>query len=351
MKRTRLPLVMALFLGAAGASAPRAAAAQASPDDAAQAQALFDEAFALMNKGKYADACPKLEASQRLDPGMGTQFRLAECYERMWRLARAWALFLEVAEAAKRENRLDREKQARQRADAIRPRVPSMTIVVPPAVASLTGFDVTQDGTRVPQADWGRGVPVDPGEHVIEATAPGKKTWRQKVAVAEGGVAEVTIPALAVEEPGSAGSSTPPGGATSKPLRPEVPVPGPDEPKAGSGQRTAATIATVVGAGGLIAGGALGLLAKMSWDDTLTHCKGGDPARCSPEAVGLQADASRWATLSTVGFAVGGVGLVTAGILWLTAPSSSEPAAKAGVRIVPVVGGEGFGGAVMHGRF
>ena len=30
---------------------------------------------------KFADACPKFEAAMRLDPGMGIQFNLSDCYE------------------------------------------------------------------------------------------------------------------------------------------------------------------------------------------------------------------------------------------------------------------------------
>src|SRR3954467_7016553 len=72
---------------------PRAAHADATLADKAAAQSLFDQGRSLMTKGQYAQACPKLAESQRLDPGLGTQFNLADCYEHLGQTASAWAGF------------------------------------------------------------------------------------------------------------------------------------------------------------------------------------------------------------------------------------------------------------------
>lgn len=63
------------------------------PGNAAAAQGLFDEARALMAAGQAAEACPKLEESQRLDPGSGTLMNLARCYEQTNRIATAWSTY------------------------------------------------------------------------------------------------------------------------------------------------------------------------------------------------------------------------------------------------------------------
>ncbi len=57
-----------------------ARAQSAGTNNRAAAEALFSEGRSLSAKGRYAEACPKFEASQQLDPGLGTMLNLAECY-------------------------------------------------------------------------------------------------------------------------------------------------------------------------------------------------------------------------------------------------------------------------------
>src|SRR4051812_15569899 len=97
----------ALLLSATALLASSPGALAQSP--AAEAQRLFDEATKLMQDFKPALACPKFEEAQRLDPGMATQFRLAECYEKTGRLAAAFTLFREVAAAARAAKSPERE--------------------------------------------------------------------------------------------------------------------------------------------------------------------------------------------------------------------------------------------------
>src|SRR5690242_3704947 len=107
----RVLLVCAAVLAAAPASA------EETTDQ--QAQRLFDEAMTLMKAGKFAEACPKLLQSGKLDPGMGTKYRLAECYEGAGLVGSAFALFTEVAGEAAYSGRTDRQAQARARAAAL----------------------------------------------------------------------------------------------------------------------------------------------------------------------------------------------------------------------------------------
>src|SRR5579859_4502823 len=98
---------MQLLRGALFAAALLAVPRAARADDAA-AQALFSDARKLMTQGRYADACPKLEESQREAPAIGTLFNLADCYEHTDRLASAWAAFLKVAAETKMKGQTDR---------------------------------------------------------------------------------------------------------------------------------------------------------------------------------------------------------------------------------------------------
>src|SRR2546430_16366957 len=86
------------------------ATSPARAGDPAAAQALFTEAKQLMAQGKYAEACPKFDESQRLDPGMGTLFHVGDCDEHLGKTASAWAAFLEVAAQAKAAGQPARER-------------------------------------------------------------------------------------------------------------------------------------------------------------------------------------------------------------------------------------------------
>src|SRR5258705_13207662 len=105
------PQNMLLLLAALGLSS---AAARAQSGDSAVAQALFDQAKQLLADGRTAEACPKLEESQRLEPRSGTLINLARCYEQLGRLASAWSKYIEAATSAKASGNTEREAVARQ---------------------------------------------------------------------------------------------------------------------------------------------------------------------------------------------------------------------------------------------
>src|SRR5580704_7229713 len=128
-------------------------AARAQPNGAAQggpADKLFDEAGAAMDAGDYATACPKLEEVVRLRPdGLGAKMKLARCYEGAGRLTSAWALWRQIEPLAEKANQPDRQKEAQQQAQELRPKLATLAIVVPGAVRALPGIEITCDGKVV----------------------------------------------------------------------------------------------------------------------------------------------------------------------------------------------------------
>jgi hypothetical protein len=185
--------------GAAVASA-QPTAKEPSAADRAAAQVLFDEGRTLMEKGRPAEACPRFERSEKLEPGLGTRFHLANCYEAIGKLASAFALFLEVAAEAEVRGQAERERVARSRARAVEPRLPRLAIEVP--YASSPALRVERDGAQVGSAQWGLPVPVDAGVHRVDASAPGRLAWHTEVEVREEGtVTRVNVPPLAENQP------------------------------------------------------------------------------------------------------------------------------------------------------
>ena len=68
-------------------------AAPGFADEPLGADVLFNDAVELMKAGKFPQACPKLVASQRLEPRLGTLFTLAECHAHEGKIASAVARY------------------------------------------------------------------------------------------------------------------------------------------------------------------------------------------------------------------------------------------------------------------
>jgi hypothetical protein len=183
-----------------GSASPASAGSPPSAADRAAAQALFDEGRELMEQRRAAEACPRFEESERLEPGLGTRFHLATCYEALGKLASAHTLFLSVAAEAAGRNQPAREKVARERAEALEPRLARLSIDVP--FSPSPSLRIERDGADVGAAQWGLPVPVDPGVHHVDASAPGYDAWSTDVEVpVDPGVTRVNVPPLAERRP------------------------------------------------------------------------------------------------------------------------------------------------------
>ncbi|MBK6690671.1 MAG: carboxypeptidase regulatory-like domain-containing protein [Myxococcales bacterium] len=302
------------------------AAAQKAPSQAA-AQALFEEGRRLMTAGRYGDACPKLAESQRLDPGAGTLLNLAACYEKNGQTASAWATYKETISEAEKSNRREWAAKARQRALALEPTLVKLSIVVPPSARSA-GLVIKRDGSEVGAGEWGVAIPVDPGSHNIEASAPGYKPWTTVAqAVRAKETATVSIPQLERLPPATQAVAT-----ATPPARGPVgaaPLPGPETPDgapSGSTQRTLGFVAGGVGVAGLAVGAIFGLQAMSARKDAEPDCSS-DLARCNQKGLDAVDDAKGKALISTVGFAAGGALVATGLVLVLTAPRNREASA------------------------
>jgi hypothetical protein len=317
--------------------------AQGAANRAALAQGLYDSAAELIKAGKFAEACPKLEESQRLDPAMGTQFFLAGCYEKTGRPTSAWALFLEVAAAARAAGNGVRETTARARAAALEPRLPRLRVILDDATRALPGLRVIRDGVPLAAVAHGAPIPVDLGEHVVRVQARGKAAWETRVTVREPAQkVDVRIPPLIDAPPEAPAAPSP--ASLAEPAGP-APDAGPAAPGGLGGQRIAAVVIGAVGLGGIAAGSALGLMAKSAWSDATTACP--TLMACTAAAHDKSTQTLSLATGSTVAFVAGGAAVAAALVVWFTAPSRS-PTAQ--LRVVPVAG-PGAAGAFVTGGF
>jgi len=324
-----------------------APAALADGGNKAAAEALFQEARRAMAAGDYATACARFAESDRLDPAAGTLLNLASCFERSGKTASAWATYREAETLARAAKRPDYVGIAEKRAAALESKLPRVTVTV---TAKVPGLEVKRDGTVVGESEWGLAIPVDPGPHVIEASAPRKRAWSTNVDVgADAGRASVSVPPLedAPYTPGEAA-------LTSAPLTGAELAPYADRDAAASGraQRIAAGIVAGTGVVTLGVATAFVFMGKSKYDDSLEHCR--DKNTCDLEGASLRDDARADGSVATVLYGAGAVAVAVGAALWFTAPSrpraaAPEPAAAHAVTNVHVV--PSAGGVVLRGAF
>ncbi len=300
----------------------------------------FEAGRALLSQGKTAEACPKFEESVKIMRSTGGLLNLADCYEKLGKTASAWATF-QQAESFARKDQDVRSKVARERAAALEPKLVKLTILVAIGV-DASSWTIKRDGAPVDRADWGKAVPVDPGSHTVEVSAPGKQTFTKSVDV-KGDNASIELQALAAAAPPPAPAATTNATTTSNVTASLEP---PKRP--GSTQKTISLVVGGVGVAALAVGVAGGLLAMSNLNTAQGSCTS-YPTHCNPDhsADGPNGTAQTWATVSTIAFIAAGAAVAGATILYFTAPKA--PRSSLALQVAPAVGpstaGVALGGA------
>jgi hypothetical protein len=324
--------------------------------DSAAARALFGEARGLMEQENFAEACPKFEESLRLDHGMGTQFNLAHCWEKLGRTASAWALFLDVAAAARAANQPERETAARERAKLLEAKMARLRIEVPEPSRDMK---IERDGQDVGKAAWGTAMPVDPGKHVITVSAPGKKEWTDEVEVpAANRTLSVKVPALVDTPPPQPVTDV--SDPSSAPAPVEAGVDASRRDGGTNGQTVAALVVGGVGLAAIATGTVFAIQSRQDNSAALELCRepalgeNGEMIEVCPNPSeetrwkGLVSDAKRNRTIGFVGIGVGTAALVTAIVLIVTKDGGSGSSESA-LEVTPMWGD--IQGAALSGRF
>jgi hypothetical protein len=174
-------------------------------------------------------------------------------------------------------------------------------------------LEIKQNGKPMSDALWNSAIPVDPGPHTVEASAPGKKPWSTSVNIAEGPRQEhVVVPPL-----------------ENQPVEQTVlaaPTPPPPEPAptfADNTQKTLGWVLLGVGSAGLVTSGVLALLARGDNSDAEAECRPDITQLCNPAGVEMGDSAQTKATWAGVSAGVGLAALGAGVTLLLTAPSSA----------------------------
>ena len=320
----------------------------AHADDAASAAAtaLFAEGRKLVKEGKYAEACPKFEASLKLEHTNGTLFSLADCYAQVGRTASAYARYNEVIERFKHDND-DRLPLAQKNLADLTPRLAWLTIRVADA-ARVPGLQITRNNAVVPEALFDNSVPVDPGQYAIVVSATGYQPVSKTVVLPPAGGREIVQIVALVKLPEPVVERVP----DPAPPQPVATDPAPADPRRdklprGSERTTQQNIGAIgvaVGGSAVAASLVLGLQARSKWSLSEERCMG---TMCSAEGVKLANEAKSRANLATASFLAGAVIAIAGAITYGVAPKPPSARQKT---IVPVID-RGGAGVVLTGSF
>lgn len=267
-----------------------AKSSRSNEERAAYAERLFQHGVALMKDDDCPAAVPEFLTSQELDPSAATLVNLATCYARLGRRATAWKTYRRAATAAALEGNEALRNRAFHAMSVLSPSLTKLRIVTTNPNETLA---LRVNGEPIGEYD-GVPIPLDPGESIVEAAAPGREPWRRSVTAGELGAT------LVIEVPE---------------LRPMRPVEAP------SNLRTPAVVIGGIGLAALVVGSIVAVNAISNDSQSQSYCLAG---HCTAEGVRLRQRASSQAAVAT--YAIGlGTAVTAAGVvLWFVAPPAPK---------------------------
>lgn len=325
--------LLTVLAAAAAATFGWVAPAAAQGGNAAMAETLFREGKRLSNEHKYSEACPKFVESYKLDPGLGTLLNLASCHESEGKTASAWAEFSEAMARATREGDNDRAQLADEHVRALEPKLAHVSINVAPG-GDAPGLVIKFDSRELSFASLGLQIAVDPGKHLLEASAPGKQSFTQSFGTeAQPTTLAVTVPMLQ----NAAGAAPVPAPPVIAPAPARAPAPA---PHASSGPSHAGVIVSGLATGVFAVGTVItGVLYSSKRSEFTTANAAGDPSRNDKR--------SSAQTFGSANLVFTGGALVSAGFLVYfiaTAGSHESPATtSAKLQLEPLMAPNGAG--------
>ncbi len=274
------------------------------------ARELFREAGQDADAGKFGLALEKYRRVAAVKETGQVRFNIARCEEQLGQIASALADY-ELVERDLRDGHGDAENDlrntSRDRGNALRPRVPRLTLSAPPP--EPPNFVVRLDGVVIADAALGVPLPVDPGRHRVEASAGGRLPLTAEFELHEKEARRiyVTLEKSAAEQQAAATGGT----------------------SSGSGGSTQRALGWIAIGGGVVMGAlAVVFLAEHNSIVSDVTAKGACPdghcvsSGALASAQGRQSGADTTAGLS-VGFTIGAVAAAGAGLgLVLTAKSN-----------------------------
>lgn len=306
---------------------PAPAAAQ-TEGELSVARDFYEQGLAAEKEGRWEEAFTAYDKALAIRTTPQLALRAAICLEELNRLAKALVYLERANELAKLKELAQVVEVVEGRLEALRPRVPQLVIEVPNVPEGLV---VRLDDAPVAPATFGALLPVDPGDHRIEAEAPGFEPYATSITVEPGTSESVAITLTAMpEEP-----------AAERVPTPVTPPPGDEGPAAGDPDYLPGAL--VLGGGGvLVAVGAALLGVSVGREGEVDDLCGGSERLTCPlaERPTIEATLDEASTFRAAGYAVGGVGAaaLVAGVVLLVVPPDAEEEQARRWSVGPVAG-------------
>jgi hypothetical protein len=299
-----------------------------SATETAAARTLAVDGLKLAQAGKCEEAIPKLERAEKLHHSAIVLSRLGECQVSEGKLVEGTEMLRKVLREPLPANPSPALSKAYERAqtvlDSAKPKIAGLTVAI--AVPPGAELRLTVDGAVVANTLVDSELPADPGDHVVEASAPGYLKASARVTLGSADKKTVTLkleadpnaPATAVNagpeaNPGPVQQATPVAAATAAAPPSAAPHKSPN--------RAPAFISWGVGLAGVGVGTAFGVMAMKDKHALEGQCPNNS---CPPSSGGDVDSAKQKGNISTIAFAVGGAGLVLGTVLYFTMGSGSS---------------------------
>ncbi len=304
-------------------SAQGAAQQTVDGDALKRAREQFGQALALQTGGDWAGALALLKEVAAVKPTPQVRFNIALCEERLGRLVAALGDYELAGSDAEIEKADQVREEVDSRLEALKARVPRVTVQRGEGAESAT---ISIDGVSLGDSVVNVPLPVDPGPHVVEATALGYLPFKQSFRVVEQQRATILVVLQ---------------------LKPAVMEPVVPRLRSGSGVLRAGFFVGGLGVASLLTSGAMFYLRHRAINDLDQACGGGRDA-CPESSRSTFDHGKTYTTVGDVTLIAGAVGVALGATLVIVGSHGAE---HESIALAPGAAGANAGGVSVLGRF
>jgi hypothetical protein len=281
------------------------------------------EGVKLAQDGHCTEAIDKLERAEKLRHSSIVLEQLGECYIEKGRFVEGAEAMRSVIREGAPENPSEAMKRAHTNAQSMlenaKSKIATLTITV--EVVGSAEPNVAVDGQVVPVALLGAARPTDPGEHTVEASAPGHLSVKRRVTLASGQNDTLALTLVVDPKAQPVAVKAEEAGASPAASEPPAPVATPVETPERGPNHVPAYIAWGVAGAAVAVGVAYGWVAMNQKSDLDEQCPS---HRCPPTERDRLDTAKTNGVISTVAFGVGLGAAITGGLLFFLADAETE---------------------------